>query len=605
MSDVWIRLLGAPRIVRSGGAQVQPRGRKTWALLAYLILGRRKAGRSSLASLLFADADDPLGALRWNLSELRPSLGSDIKLAGDPLTLVLPDNWHCDVDAVLGPPTSDWIDPSALEGELLESLSFPECSAFDAWLTVERHRIANGVQTLLYEEALAALAAGASQMAASLSAKAVGLDPFNANFQSVLIRSLMAAGDRVRARQQVLLCADNFRRELGVDLPDEIRNALLPEKRRAGPMVPASAVTVHSYLEAASSSRVAGAVDRAVEQLRTATELAERTGQSELRAESLIALAGGLIHSVGARGTEVDALLHRALTLLPKKGPSPLSAAAYRELGWLSSQRGAPDSAMRWLGHAEKSAEGLPDEQAKILGTRGMTALDTAHYGPGHEALSASVALAQMMGGRRQAAFALAMDGRGYLLQGNVKQAAAALDKALGLVNSEHWTAFAPFVEALRGEVLLAEEKLDEAAEYIDHATVLADLAGDHAFMIVSGNAQARLHLARGRPRIAQQHINRVQGLSPWYLWCRGRLMDTACEVAIATQSPEAAIRASRLTELASRSGMRELVVRAHSHRGVLGDTAAAEAVPFLARDIDNPALESYLAARNQLKVDR
>lgn len=84
-------------------------------------------------------------------------------------------------------------------------------------------------------------------------------------------------------------------------------------------------------------------------------------------------------------------------------------------------------------------------------------------------------------------------------------------------------------------------------------------------------------------------------------MWARARLMETARELAIATQSPEASIRASRLTELTSRSGMRELVVRTHSHRGVLGDAAAAEAVPFLVRGIDNPALVAYLAARKQL----
>ncbi|MBT2550972.1 SARP family transcriptional regulator [Arthrobacter sp. ISL-65] len=601
MAEAWIRLLGIPEILRSEGTQVQPRGRKSWALLAYLLLGRRKATRSSLASLLFADAEDPLGALRWNLSQLRRALGPEIELAGDPLTVVLPENWHCDVESILGPRATGLIDSSAIEGELLEGLSFPECSAFDAWLIVERHRIANAVQTVIYEEAVAALAAGAPQAAASLATKVAGLDPFNANFQSVLIKSLIAAGDQAGARKHVLQCADDFRRELGVELPEEIRRALVPEKRSTGPLVPASAVTVHSYLEAASASRAAGAVDRAMDQLRTAGELAERTGRNDLRAETLIALAGGLIHSVGARGAAVDALLHKSLTLLPKDEASPLTAAAYCDLGWLSSLRGTPESAIRWLDRAERCSEGLPKEQAKILTARGMTELNTARYGPGHGALDASVELAVMTGDRRQEAIAMAMNGHGYLLQGNLGRAAAVLDKALAVVSSEHWTAFAPFVEALRGAAYLAEGKLDEATDYIDHATVLASLTGNNAFMIVSADAQARLHLALGESRIAQQHIHQVQGLSPGWVWAGGRLMDTACEVALATQSPEASVRASRLTELASRSGMRELVVRAHSHRGVLGDAEAAEAVPFLARGIDNPALESYLAARKQL----
>lgn len=599
MAEAWIRLLGIPEILRSEGTQVQPRGRKTWALLTYLILGRRKPTRSSLASLLFADADDPMGALRWNLSELRRALGPEIELAGDPLTLVLPENWHCDVESVLSPPVTGLVDPSALEGELLEGLSFPECSAFDAWLTVERHHIATAVQTVIYEEALTALAAGAPQMAASLAAKAVGLDPFNANFQSVLIKSLIAVGDHAGARKHVLQCADDFRRELGVDLPEEIRRAFVTEKRRTGPLVPASAATVHSYLEAANASRAAGAVDRAMDQFRTASELAERTGRNDLRAETLIALAGGLIHSVGARGAAVDALLYKSLTFLPAYETSPLTAAAYRYLGWLSSLRGTPESAIRWLDRAETCAEGLPEEQSKILAARGVTELDTARYGPGHESLLASEELAVTTGDRRQAAIAMAVNGRGYLLQGNLGRAASVLDKVLDVVSSEHWTAFAPFVETLRGEVYLAEGKLDEATDYIDHATVLANLTGGE--MMVSANAQARLHLALGETRIAQQHILQAQGLSTWWMWARARLMDTACEVAIATQSPEASVRASRLIELAGRCGMRELVVRAHSHLGVLGDAAAAKAVPFLARGIDNPALEAYLAARKQL----
>jgi hypothetical protein len=46
---------------------------------------------------------------------------------------------------------------------------------------------------------------------------------------------------------------------------------------------------------------------------------------------------------------------------------------------------------------------------------------------------------------------------------------------------------------------------------------------------------------------------------------------------------------------------MRELLLRAHSHRAFLGDTAAAAAVPLLARDIQNPGLLALLAERKQL----
>lgn len=75
MADNWIRLLGPPAIESPGAAPPQPRGRKAWAVLAYLALQPDGTVRSRTASLLFPDAADPLGALRWNLSELRRLTG--------------------------------------------------------------------------------------------------------------------------------------------------------------------------------------------------------------------------------------------------------------------------------------------------------------------------------------------------------------------------------------------------------------------------------------------------------------------------------------------------------------------------------------------------
>ncbi|WP_260680825.1 hypothetical protein [Arthrobacter sp. KBS0703] len=86
MAETWIRLLGPPRIESPGTTPPQPRGRKAWAVLAYLALQADATGRSRTAALLFPDAEDPLGALRWNLSELRRALDG-VEIAGDPLRL--------------------------------------------------------------------------------------------------------------------------------------------------------------------------------------------------------------------------------------------------------------------------------------------------------------------------------------------------------------------------------------------------------------------------------------------------------------------------------------------------------------------------------------
>lgn len=59
-----IRLLGRPRADVDGRPVPGPRGRKTWALLAVLLLADQPSSRRSLANLLFPEAGDPLGALR-------------------------------------------------------------------------------------------------------------------------------------------------------------------------------------------------------------------------------------------------------------------------------------------------------------------------------------------------------------------------------------------------------------------------------------------------------------------------------------------------------------------------------------------------------------
>ena len=74
-----IHLLGPPRMERDGVAVEPPRGHKPWGLLAYLVRSRVAPSRERLASLLFPEADDPLGALRWTLSALRRVLGQNLE----------------------------------------------------------------------------------------------------------------------------------------------------------------------------------------------------------------------------------------------------------------------------------------------------------------------------------------------------------------------------------------------------------------------------------------------------------------------------------------------------------------------------------------------
>jgi tetratricopeptide (TPR) repeat protein len=245
------------------------------------------------------------------------------------------------------------------------------------------------------------------------------------------------------------------------------------------------------------------------------------------------------------------------------------------------------------------AAEGFLDEQARVLAIQGMLASDTARYDAAVTALVESGRLAETLGSRRQQAFSAALLGRVFLLRGELEQAAVTLDRAQGWITEEHWTSFEPFVAGLRGETYLASGQLEEAAALIDRSWVMAELAGDHCYMALAAGAEARLFMEHGDLTAAAHWIDRGLGPNPWYLWYSARLLDTAAEVSIASRSPRASAFVERLAELASRSGMREFVVRGQSHRAVLGDDAAAQAVPWLARDIDNPALAAFLAARH------
>ncbi|WP_258064465.1 SARP family transcriptional regulator [Arthrobacter sp. ZGTC131] len=598
MAETWIRLLGPPRIESLGAAPPQPRGRKAWAVLAYLALQAEGTGRSRTAALLFPDAADPLGALRWNLSELRRTL-EGVKIAGDPLRLDVRPPWRCDaveaVDAGSGP----GLDPRTVNGQLLEGLSFADCPVFDSWLADQRFRLENVAESMLYEAALAALASSDPGAAAELASLALHRDPFHADCNAVLVKALVALGEHRRAREHVTKCGNLYRHELGLPLPAEVRRALYDAAPEADAEMPATTATVQSYLDAGGASLSAGAVDRGLDQLRLAVVLAQRTADRHLLAKSLVALSGALIHQAGGRGAEVADFLHRALQAEGPDGASRTAAAAYRELGFLSVQRGVPDRAAGWLDRAMQAAKEFPDEQARILGIQGMLASDTARYEDAVTALTESGRLAKEVRNRRQQAFSEALLGRVRLLRGELDQAAHSLDRARDWIAAEHWTAFEPLVAGLRGGTYLAAGRLEEAAALIDRSWVLAELAGDHCYMVLAAGAEARLFLAHGDLAAAEHWIDRGLEPKPWYLWYSAQLLDTAAEVAIASRSPRVSEFVERLAELAGRSGMREFVVRAQSHRAVLGDEAAAQAVPWLAKGIDNPALEAFLAQRH------
>lgn len=580
-------LLGRPQIRRDDGSAASPRGQKAWALLAHLLLTDRPPSRQQLVTLLFSEAEDPLSALRWNISELRRALRGLATLDGDPVVLALGPDCSVDVRQLTDGPTADACVLPGLGQDLLDGVCVPSAPAYEAWLAAERCRVRACSETVLLERALDLVAAGAPGRAAQLAARALGINPLNPDAHAVLVRSLAAAGDHAGARHQALLSTALFRRELGCAPPAEVLTAAAPVHSPRRPIATAS--TVRSYLDAGRASSTAGAVQRAVEQLDRAAAMAVEVGDPVLRAGAFVALAGVRVHGAGERGTAVRGLLQEAATLARAAQAGELVAAACRELGFLALQRGQPDRAMVWLDEGLRSTAD-DGETARLLGVQGMCRSDVAEYPWALDALTSSVELARRSDDGRQEAWSLAMVGRLHVLRGEHALAVPVLDAALTLVDRLGWTAFSPWPEAFRAEAATALGQVGTARDLLDHAWVLAAEGGDHCWMATVAHGQAGLAAAEGDAAGAQRWCEEGLAPAPWYLWPYARLLDASCAVAPPGASTVSRDRLDRLTDLAARGNMRDLLARAHLHRARLGSPADLLAARVMAAGIGDPA---------------
>jgi DNA-binding SARP family transcriptional activator len=582
VTTLVIRLLGRPEIERDGVVVAPPRGHKAWAVLAYLLLAERRVGRAELSGLLFGDADDPLGALRWTLAQLRRAVGVPADAVVDVLALASGDP-----------------DPALARGELLEGVDPGAGAVFEAWLLVERRRLAAACEALLRDAALGALAAGAPLDGAALASRALSANAFDESNHELLVRCLARAGDVGAARDHAGACEALFRRELGRAPDPRVRRAAEEHDDEGAPPVGDRAAVV-GQLEAGRAAIDAGAVAPGVECLRHACAEARAAGDPALLARALAALGVALVHSVRGRDEEGAAVLHDALALAEAAGDREAAGKVCRQLGFVEVQAGRGVSAGRWLLRAGRLAES-DAERSAVLAVRGMALSDRAHYEAAIALLGESVALARRCGDLRQAAWSLAILGRARLLRGELQDAAELLDDSLGLVQETGWLAFQPFPEAVRAEVAMRQDDPDHAAALLDHAFSLGCRLGDPCWEAMAARAKGLLLEAAGDRTAAlaclrDATVRAVRFADP-YVWIHAYCLEALAAVAIADGAPDARERVEQLARLAARGDMRELVVRAALHRARLGDAGALASARLLAEAIDNPALHAELAA--------
>jgi DNA-binding SARP family transcriptional activator len=595
---VLVRLLGAPSIDVEGTPAVAPRGRKAWALLAYLALTERPPTRQRLAALLFGSADDPLGALRWSLADLRRSLRPHAEITGDPVRLTFAEGVTTDVAALSGSPAGA---PAVdVGGELLEGMAFDGCPGFETWLLVERRRLSAAYEAVLHENALSDLGAGRFDSGLATASRLVAVNPLDENYQTLLVRCLAASGQRKAALDQVARCVALFRRELGTDPSPAVRAAADSTRGGVTRSATVGRAAAAAQLEAGEAAVNAGAVDAGLECLRRAVDEAEAASAGSLRLQALIALGSALVHGARGRDEEGAAVLHEALVLARTDGDRPAAARACRELGFVDVQAGRRVRAEEWLIQAEALTND-DRELAAVLGVRGMNLSDMALYRDALLSLQRSVDAAMSTGNRRQAAWSASLIGRIHLLRGESTQAAGALEESMALVAAERWTAFAPWPESLRAEVHRTEGHVEVAADQYAHAFALACQLGDPCWEGIAARGAGLLQADAGDLGSALQWLeDGVARCTRWpdaYRWVNGYVLDATCDVAVAAGRPDAARWVERLADTAARGGMRELVVRSHLHRARLGQPGALEAAKLAAADLDNPVIAELVAA--------
>lgn len=589
---VVINLLGNPTLDREEEPAYRFRSRKSWALLAFLLLAERPPSRVQVGDLLFGTADDPLRAVRWSLTELRHALGDESKVEGDPIVLSLPEDSTVDVEVLT---RGDWDAAVALPGlgsDFLEGMAFRDSPAFESWLLSMRSRFGAATEAILHEAALSSISAGSHLDAVQYAVRLTGINPYDENHQALLIRCYRMAGDEQSARRQHDRCVDLYSRELGVEPGPAVRNAMV------SPLYGSDSIdqvaSVKAIIEAGVAAMAAGATDSGVDSLRAAVALADRSAVPRLRVESRLALAEAVIHSLRGEDEEGTTVLHVARDI-DLEEDRDLATRVRIELGYVDFLRARYDQAQQSLTSALELCGDSKALAAKAKAYLGSVRSDRGEYPEALSLLTEAVELSGAVAEERTVAYARAMLGRAYLLRGDLAKAADLLDASIVLSRRNHWLAFLPWPQALLGETQLALGELNDAVETLDTAFAQACQLGDPCWEGASARGLALAADAQGETDrafevMAEARI-RCNRLSDTYLWLNVHILDAQCQLGLKHGHPDTASWIATMHREASRTGMRELVARSLLHQAAAGDEASLVMARLLAVDIENQAL--------------
>jgi DNA-binding SARP family transcriptional activator len=599
-----VRLLGRPSAVRDGLAVRGPRGRKAWALLAVLLLAERPMSRRSLAGLLFPDADDPLGALRWTLSELRRGLAGQVGAEGDPVRISIDPECSIDLAELLSHDDHEdrvW-GPSEL---LLEGADGAAGADFDLWLTAARHRVTTVRAARLRRTADDSLANAEPARAVTAAAAAVAAEPYQPAARATLVDSLLAEGNHAAALAQL--------REWGAWIRRESRVSQLMNRsaRPAGHGYRPDDAGIDAIcrIEAGQAAMAAGAVMVGVAHLRDAVRLAAERDDERLQATALFALGGGLVHALAAHAAEGANALREAARLARRAGDAGLAAESLRDLAFVENTSGRIGSTRRLLSAAAAAAGADRRAESSVRAIEGMFLSDRGRHGRALQALRRSAELAESTGRFRQAVWSMSMASRSLLQQAEYEPAAEYAELCIRVAQEERWTAILPWMESILAELDLASGRVDEADRRLRHAWSLSLVLGDWCWQGLAARGLGLVAFARGDLPDATRWLDeagrRAREDHDRYTWIHAWVQDALCRVTVAAELPRAAGDVQRLERIAAASVLPDFAVRAELHRAALGESSALSRAATLASTLDNPALVAAAGRRVSTRRQR
>ncbi|HEX6418781.1 MAG TPA: BTAD domain-containing putative transcriptional regulator [Acidimicrobiales bacterium] len=559
-----IRLIGKPRLERDGDLIAGPRGAKTWALLGRLVRSSEPISRQRLVSELFAEADDPMAALRWALAELRRCTGLTDAFKGNPISAELGEGTVIDVVGS----GSDVVAASVPEGEFLEGIEVKGSAGFDTWLLIERQRVGADHLSCLRQSTLHALSNRRYDEAVSLAGAMVRRSPCDEGPHVLLIKALAASGDAHAAMRQVEASEAWFRNELGVDPSAAIRGAARPSV--AAPVPGTSPrTTAASLRDAGLAALSAGAADAGIECLRGAAAAAETGRDKTLVSECLMELGTALVHSIRGYDDEGSVVLEQAAASAADARSPHIGAKALSELAYIDMLAGRRQSATAYLAAASELAG---DDPALVAAVAGFEAMNLSDWGKVDEAavrFEQAVQLSRRSGLVRREAWNLGIGARTLFIQGRLEEAFEWATRSCELADEEHWTAFRPWPEVWASHVRLARgEEPDDVRRDAEGTFTVARQLQDPCWEGVAAEVLGLTYLAEDRYEAAmgwmEDASTRCARVTDSYLWVDVEIRAAEAEGALRFGDHDRADSAARRAMAgAARGGMDGLLSRA------------------------------------------